>query len=112
MAAHLLARGRLAGAQDDRDRAGGRAVVDVDRQKAALIVSALKNESCWWPWTTSTVSSIACPREAGVERHRRWRGGVAGAIEIDHHPHQANKVAQGWRVLPARDGGLRTQIDP
>ncbi len=42
MAAHLLARGRLAGAQDDRDRAGGRAVVDVDRQKAALIVMRIE----------------------------------------------------------------------
>jgi hypothetical protein len=41
------------------------------------------------------------------------RVGVLGFVSsrIDHHPHQANKVAQGWRVLPARDGGLRAQID-
>ena len=45
-----------------------------------------------------------------VERHRRWRDAVAGAIEIDHDPHQADEVAQRGRVLPARDGGLRAQI--
>ena len=42
MATHLLARGRLAGAQDDRDRPAGRRVVDVDRQKAALIVMRIE----------------------------------------------------------------------
>ena len=45
-----------------------------------------------------------------VERHRLGRGLVAGAIEIDHDPHQANKVGQPGRVLPARDGRLRAQI--
>jgi hypothetical protein len=37
MAAHLLARGCLAGAQDDRDRAAGCGVVDMDRPEAALV---------------------------------------------------------------------------
>jgi hypothetical protein len=29
-----------------------------------------------------------------VERHRLWRSGVTGAIQIDRHPHQADEVAQ------------------
>jgi len=33
MAAYLFARGRLAGAQQDGDRPGGRRVIDVDRRK-------------------------------------------------------------------------------
>jgi len=35
---------------------------------------------------------------------------LAGAVEIDHHAHQADQIAQGRCVLPARDGRLRTQI--
>ena len=45
-----------------------------------------------------------------VEGHGIGRRGVAGAIEIDHDPDQANKVSHRRRVLPARDGRLRTQI--
>src|SRR5712664_2507689 len=104
MATYLLARGCLAGAQDDRDRPAGRSVVDVDRQKAALIVMRIEERKL-------LVAVDDIEGVVDVERHRYWRGGVAGAIEIDHHAHQANKVAQGWRVLPARDGGLRAQID-
>jgi hypothetical protein len=37
----------------------------------------------------------------GVVNVERWRGGVAGAIEIDHDPHHADEVAQRVRILPA-----------
>ena len=42
MAAYLFARGRLAGAQQDGDRPGGRRVIDVDRQKATLIIMRIE----------------------------------------------------------------------
>ena len=42
VAADLLARGRLAGTQDDRDRAAGCGVVDVDRQETAFIVMRIE----------------------------------------------------------------------
>ena len=42
MAAHLLARGRLAGPQQDGDRPGGCRVIDVDRQKATRIVMRIE----------------------------------------------------------------------
>jgi len=75
----------------------------VDRQKAALIVVRIEERKL-------LVAVDDIDGVVNVERHRRWRGGVAGAIEIDHDPHQADKVAQRGRVLPARDGGLRAQI--
>src|ERR1700730_6562913 len=31
-------------------------------------------------------------------------------MEIDHHAHQADEVAQGRGILPTRDGRLRAQI--
>ena len=38
------------------------------------------------------------------------RSCVAGAVEIDHHPHQADQIAQVRCILPARDGRLRAQV--
>jgi hypothetical protein len=49
-------------------------------------------------------------RIVDVERHRVWWRRVAGTIEIDHHTHQADQIAQGRRILPARDSRLRAQI--
>ncbi len=46
-----------------------------------------------------------------IEGHRLGRRRVAGAIEIDHDPHQADQIAQPGRILPARDGRLRAQVD-
>ena len=103
MAAHLGARGRPAGAQQDGDRPGGRRVIDVDRQKAALIVMRIEERKLLM--AVDDIHGVV-----NVERQRRWRDGVAGAIEIDHDPHQADEIAQRGRVLPARDGGLRAQI--
>ena len=103
MAAHLGARGRLAGAQQHRDRAAGRGVVDMDRQKAALVVMGVEQGKL-------LVAVHDIDRVVDIEGHRRGRGCIAGAIEIDHDPHQADEVAQRRRVLPARDGRLRAQI--
>ena len=103
MAAHLDARGRLAGAQQHGDRPARRRVVDVDRQEAALVVMGIEQREL-----LMAVNDIH--RVVDVERHRRGRGRVAGAVEIDHHAHQADQIAQARRVLPARDGRLRAQI--
>src|SRR5438270_13508019 len=75
MAAHLLARGCLAGPQQDRDRPGGRRVIDVDRQKAALSVMRIEERKLLMAMDDSD-------GVVNVERPRRWRGGVAGEIEI------------------------------
>lgn len=45
-----------------------------------------------------------------IERHRRRRRRIAGTPEIDHHPHQAQDLAQRRGVLPARQGRLRAQV--
>ena len=50
------------------------------------------------------------PRIVDVERHGLRRSRVAGAVEIDHHPHQADQIAQVRCILPARDGRLRAQV--
>ena len=46
-----------------------------------------------------------------IEGHGLGRRLVAGAVEIDHDPHQADQIAQPGRILPARDGRLRAQLD-
>jgi hypothetical protein len=104
MAADLRAGRRLAGPQQHRYRAGGGGVVDMDRQKAALVVMGVEERKL-------LVAMDDIEGVVDVERDRRRRGGVAGAIEIDHDPHQADQIAQGWCVLPARDGRLRAQVD-
>ena len=45
-----------------------------------------------------------------IEGHGLGRRLVAGAVEIDHDPHQADQIAQPGRILPARDGRLRAQV--
>jgi hypothetical protein len=49
-------------------------------------------------------------RVVDVERHCLWRRRVADAVEINHHAHQADQIAQGRRILPPRDGRLRAQV--
>ena len=101
--ADLDARGRLAGAQQHGDRTACRGVVDVDRQEAALVVMGVEQREL-----LMAVNDIH--RIVDVERHRRGESGVAGAVEVDHHAHQANQIAQGGCVLPARDGRLRAEV--
>ena len=97
--ADLDARGRLAGAQQHCDRAARRRVVDVDRQETALVVMGAEQREL-----LMAVNDIH--RVVDVEHHCVRRLRVAGAVEIDHYPHQANQIAQARRVFPARDGRL------
>jgi hypothetical protein len=85
MAAHFLPGRRLARPQQDRHRARGRGIVDMDRQKAALVVVRVeqgkllipplaflrlrrKNLGQLRPCTTSTVSSMSSVTAAGGRR--------------------------------------------
>jgi hypothetical protein len=55
MRAHLDARRRLAGAQHDRDGTRALGVVDMDWQKAALVVMGVEERELLMPCTTSQV---------------------------------------------------------
>jgi hypothetical protein len=105
MAAHFFSRRRLAGTQQYRYRPRHRRVIDMDRQKTALVIMGIEERQL-------LVAVNDINRVVDVERHRCRRGRIAGAIEIDHHTHQPDQVAQRGRVLPARDGRLRAQIGP
>ncbi len=84
--AHLDAGGRLARPQDHGHRATGRRIVDVDRQKAALIVVGIEERQL-----LVTVNHV--DRVVDVEHDRlRWRR-VAGTVEIDHHAAEPDEVA-------------------
>ena len=105
MAAHFLTRRGLAGTQQYCYRPRHRRVIDMDRQKTALVVMGIEERQL-------LVAVNDINRVIDIERHRcRW-GRIAGAIEIDHDTHQPDQVAQRGRVLPPRDGRLRAQIGP
>ena len=102
-AADFLARWRLAGAQDHGHRAAGRGVVNVDRQKAALVVMGV-------PFRQFLAAMHDIERIVDVQNHRGGRLRVASAPDIDQRIGEPDDLFQRRRVLPARDGGLRTQI--
>jgi hypothetical protein len=103
--AYLDARGRLARPQDHRHRSSGGGVVDMDRQKAALVVVGIEQRQL-------LVAVNHVDRVVDVEHHRLGRRGVTRAVEIDHHPAEPDEVAQGRRVLPSRHGWLAHQVRP
>ena len=103
MAADLAARGGLARPQDHRHRAAGGGVVDVDRQEAARVVVGVEQRELLMP-----VHDIA--GVVDVQSDGRRRDGVAGAVHLDHHPPEADQVAQAGGVLQPRDGGLAHQV--
>ncbi len=103
--AHLDAGGRLAGPQDHGHRTTGRGVVDVDRQKAAFVVVGIEQRQL-------LVAVNHVDRVVDVEHDRLGRRGVAGTVEVDHHPAEPDQVAQSRRVLPARHGRLAHQVRP
>jgi len=107
MAAHLLTGRRFARAQPQQYRywPRHRRVIDLDRQKTALIVMGIEERQLLV--AVNHINSVI-----DVERHRCGRGRIAGAIEIDHDTHHPDQVAQPGRVLPARDSRLRAQIGP
>ena len=67
---HFDARGRLARPQHDGDRTAGGAVVDVDRQKAALVIVGVYVEYGRQAWIaeTGTDSSHAASGQQAIQR--------------------------------------------
>ena len=84
MRPHLHARGRLARPQHDGNRTAGGAVVDMDRQKAALVIMGVEQRQLLMPMhhVTGVVD---------VQHHAVRRGGVA------FHPLIDQSIGQtGW----------------
>ena len=103
MATHFLARRRLAGPQDDGDGPPGGGVVDVDRQKAAVVIVRVEQGQL-----LVAVDDIA--GVVDVERHCSRGRGMAGAIKVDRHAAQLDDLAQRRGVFPSRQRGLRAQV--
>ena len=103
MTANLDPGGRLARPQDHGHRATGRRVVDVDRQKAALVVVGIEQRQLLV--AVNHVEGVVDVEDDRLGRHR-----VAGAVVVDHHPAEPDEVAQGRRVLPTRHGRLAHQV--
>ena len=103
MSAHFDARWGLAGAQHDRDGTRALGVIDMDRQKAALVVVGVEERELLMP-----VHDIA-----GVVDIENDGGGlpiVGGHPLIDERPCQPDRVLQRRRVLQPRQRRLRTQV--
>ena len=101
--ADLDAGGRLARPQDHGHRPTGRGVVDVDRQKAALVVMGIEQRQLLV--TVNHVESIV-----DVEDDRLGRRRIAGTVVVDHYLAELDEVAQARRVLKARHGRLAHQV--
>ena len=99
--AHFHPGRRLALAQDHRHRLAAGAFVDMDRQKAALVVVRVEQRQLLLPCTASNVSSMSRTIEAGAR--------VAGAEQVDHRPHHPRDLDPARRVLQPRHGRLRAQ---
>lgn len=102
-AANFHARRRFAGPQDHGDRASCRGVVNVDRQKAALVVMGV-------PFRHLLMAVRDIERVVDVQNDRGGRFCVTPAPDIDQRIGEADDFPQAGCVLPARDGGLRAQI--
>ena len=99
MSAHFDARRGLAGAQHDRDGTRALGVIDVDRQKAALVVVGVEERELLMP-----VHDIA-----GVVDIENDGGGlpiVGGHPLIDERPCQPDCVLQRRGVLQPRQRRL------
>lgn len=100
--AHFDPARRLAAAQDHGHRLADRPFIDVDRQKAALIVMRVEQRQLL----------MAMHRVAGVvdvENDRLGRPVVTGAELIHHRAHQTGDLDPRRRVLEPRHGRLRAQ---
>lgn len=105
MSADLDAGWRFAGPQDHGDRAALLRVVNMNRQKAALVIVRVKERQLL----------MAMRHVAGVvdvERDRRGRRVVRRHPLIDECVSQADHVAKPRRILEPRQRWLRTQIAP
>ena len=104
MAGDLGAGWHLAGAEQHRHRPPGRGVVDVERQEAALAVVTIPERQL-----LAAVDDI--DRLVDVERHRRRRDRIAGAIKVDHDVHHPHQFARRRGILPAAHRRLAGKTD-
>ena len=100
---HLGPVGRLAGAQDDRDRLAGRRLVDVDRQKAAAVVVGVEQRE---------LLAAVNPVLGVVDVEQDAPGYLVEAVaeQLDHRRHHAFERGRAGQVLQPADGRLRAQI--
>jgi hypothetical protein len=92
MSPYLDARGRLARPQHDGDRSAGGAVVDVDRQKAALVMMGVEQGELLVP--VHHVTGVV-----DVQHHALRRLGIAGHPLIDQSIGQADRIADCRGIL-------------
>ena len=104
MAGDFGARRRLAGAQQHRNRPASFGVVDVDRQKASLAMVAVPKGKL-----LHTVNDV--DRVVDVECDGGRRCGIARTVDIDQRACQAEDLARGRRILPARHCRLAGETD-
>ena len=104
MAGDLGARRRLAGAQQHRHRPAGGGVVDMERQEAALSVMAIPERQL-----LAAVDDV--DRLVDVERYRRRRLWITGAVEVDHDVHHPHQLTGCRGILPAAHRRLAGQAD-
>ena len=99
MGTNLDAGGRLAGPQDDRDGAGGLRVIDMDRQKAALVVMGVEQRQL-----LVTMRHIA--GVVDVQRDPRRRLRIGGHPLIEERVCETDHVAQARRIFEPRQRRL------
>ena len=103
MAAHLDARRRLAGAQDNGDRPAPIGVVDVDRQEAALVVMGIEQRQLLM--AMDDIAGIV-----DVERDGTRRLWIGIHPRIDERICQPDHILQAGRVFEPRQSRLRTEV--
>ena len=103
MATDLTARRGFPRAQDHGHRASSGGVVDMDRQKAALIIMRIEQRQL-----LMTVHDI--DRVVDIERHPLGRRPVALQPEIDQHIGKPDDGSQVWQVFGPRQCRLRAQV--
>ena len=101
--ADLIARGRLAGAQENRHRLAALDMVDVHRQKAARGVMGVEQRQL-----LVAVNPVA--GVVDVERDRRRRGREGAVEQIDQGGRQAHHLDPRGRVLQPAHSRLGTEI--
>jgi hypothetical protein len=92
--ANLHTRGRLARPQDYNDRRTGRRIVDMDRQKTALIIVGV-------PMRQLLVAVHNVDRVIDIQHHRPRRPRVAPTPDVDECVSEAEDLAQRRCILPA-----------
>jgi hypothetical protein len=95
MRTNLNAARRLTGAQDNRNRPAAPGVVDVDRQKAVLVVMGVEQRKLLT--AMDHVDGVV-----DVERHRARRPFVAVHPQVDQRVAQSDRLAQTRCILQAR----------